>query len=381
MLWFAGLAIRVPILVVPPILPFIRADLNMSGTEIGVLSGIPMILLALAAVPGSAMVSKLGALRAVLVGILIAAIGGALRGLAFTTAVLFVTTAIASAGIAITQPAMPAIVKEWLPSRIGFGTAVYSNGLVAGCIFPVAITLSLIMPSIGNNWRLDLVLWSLPVFATFLYLLIGAPKTVAGPESTLQLTGFFSKFDFSLIWKIGLIFGANNCVFFGTNAFLPPYLVQTGHADLVTAALTAYNITQLPGSFLVVALAHWMERRHWPYVCAGFGLVLGIAWLASSSGTWTIAAAMTLGLFSGVTLATGLMLPPLLSRPGDVARTAAGMFTLSYTLAMLGSVMGGAAWDLFGHPRFAFWVLAVCALPLIVITPAISFRQASFSIN
>jgi len=172
-----------------------------------------------------------------------------------------------------------------------------------------------------------------------------------------------------------LIFGANNCVYFGTNTFLPPYLIEVGQLNLVTETLTAYNTAQLPGSLLVLALANRMERRRWPYICAGACLVLNLAWLATSTGVWTIAAATTLGIFSGITLAIGLMLPPLLSKPSEVARVAAAMFTLSYTLAMIGSVAGGAMWDLLGHPRFAFLVLGICALPLIVITPTLNFTQ------
>jgi len=375
MLWLAGVAIRIPILAIPPVIPFIRTDLNMSGTEIGALSGIPMILLAFGALPGSALIGWLGALRAMLVGLLITAIGGALRGLASTTTILFAATAMMGMGIAITQPALPVMVWQWLPLRIGFGTAAYSNGLIAGCIFPVAMTLTLIMPTVNDSWRLDLIIWSLPVFATFVFLAVGAPRGNGPPHSAETPAGFFSGLDFSLIWRIGLIFGANNCVYFGINTFLPPYLIEVGQFNLVTEALTAYNTAQLPGSLLVLALANRMERRRWPYICAGVCLVLNLAWLATSTGVWTIAAATTLGIFSGITLAIGLMLPPLLSKPSEVARVAAAMFTLSYTLALIGSVAGGAMWDLLGHPRFAFLVLGICALPLIVITPTLNFTQ------
>ena len=375
MLWLAGVAIRIPILAIPPVIPFIRTDLNMSGTEIGALSGIPMILLAFGALPGSALIGWLGALRAMLVGLLITAIGGALRGLASTTTIFFAATAMMGMGIAITQPALPVMVWQWLPLRIGFGTAAYSNGLIAGCIFPVAMTLTLIMPTVNDSWRLDLIIWSLPVFATFVFLAVGAPRGNGPPHSAETPAGFFSGLDFSLIWRIGLIFGANNCVYFGINTFLPPYLIEVGQFNLVTEALTAYNTAQLPGSLLVLALANRMERRRWPYICAGACLVLNLAWLATSTGVWTIAAATTLGIFSGITLAIGLMLPPLLSKPSEVARVAAAMFTLSYTLAMIGSVAGGAMWDLLGHPRFAFLVLGICALPLIVITPTLNFTQ------
>lgn len=377
MLWLAGLAIRMPILAIPPVIPFIRPDLQMSGTEIGALSGIPMVLLALAALPGSALIGWLGALPALLIGLLITAAGSVLRGFATTTVILFATTAVMGIGVAVSQPALPVLVRQWLPSRIALGTALYSNGLIAGCIFPVAMTLPLIMPTFGNDWRLDLMFWSAPIVATFLYVAFAAPRDSSRFDFPQRRVSWFSDVDYGLIWRIGLIFGANNCVYFGTNAFLPPYLNAIGQPSLVTGALTAYNVTQLAGSIAVLMLADRVERRRWPYVGGGICLALNLLWLSSSAGIWTIVAALTLGFFSGTTLATGLMLPPLLSKPNDVARVAASMFTLSYMLAMLGSVAGGAIWDLFGHPRFALLVLAVCALPPAVITPTLKFVQRS----
>lgn len=375
MLWLAGVATRVPILAIPPVIPFIRTELHMSGTEIGALSGIPLILLAFGALPGSALVDWLGARRALLIGLLIAGIGSILRGFASTTIYLFAATTVMGIGIAIPQPALPVMVRQWLPSRIALGTAAYSNGIIAGCIFPVAMTLTLIMPALNNSWQLDLIFWSMPVFMTLIFIAVAAPRSHDPPRPAELRTRFLWGIDYSLIWRIGLIFGANNCIYFGTNTFLPPYLIEIGQAHLVTEALTAYNITELPGSFAVLALASRVERRHWPYVGAGLCLVLNLVWLSTSGGIWTITAAGTLGFFSGVTLATGLMLPPLLSKPSEVARVAAAMFTLSYTFAMVSSIVGGAVWDLLGHPRFAFLMLAVCALPLIVITPTLNFKQ------
>jgi CP family cyanate transporter-like MFS transporter len=45
-----------------------------------------------------------------------------------------------SLGVAIMQPALPLLVRTWVPGHIAFGTAVYSNGLLIGEILPVAIT-------------------------------------------------------------------------------------------------------------------------------------------------------------------------------------------------------------------------------------------------
>ena len=54
LLWLAGAAIRIPLLAVPPVIPLIHDDLHMTETQVGLLIGLPLIMFALAAVPGLA---------------------------------------------------------------------------------------------------------------------------------------------------------------------------------------------------------------------------------------------------------------------------------------------------------------------------------------
>src|SRR6202030_4342025 len=63
LLWLAGAALRLTVLAVPPVLPAIHADLNLSETEVGILTGLPSLLFALAAVPGSLLIARLGPAR------------------------------------------------------------------------------------------------------------------------------------------------------------------------------------------------------------------------------------------------------------------------------------------------------------------------------
>jgi MFS transporter, CP family, cyanate transporter len=67
-------------------------------------------------------------------------------------------------------------------------------------------------------------------------------------------------------------------------------------------------------------------------------------------------------------LILGLTLPALLCRPEDVARTSAGVFTLSYGGAVIVAIISGAVWDLSGIPALAFVPLAACAAGMTVIT-------------
>ena len=65
LLWLAGTALRLTILAVPPVIPLIHDELNLSATEIGFLTGLPSMLFALAAVPGSLLIARLGVKAAI----------------------------------------------------------------------------------------------------------------------------------------------------------------------------------------------------------------------------------------------------------------------------------------------------------------------------
>jgi cyanate permease len=82
LLWLAGNGLRITILAVPPVIPLIRTDLGMSETQVGILTGLPPVLFACAAVLGSLLIARFGALMTLIVGLLATAAGSALRGAA-----------------------------------------------------------------------------------------------------------------------------------------------------------------------------------------------------------------------------------------------------------------------------------------------------------
>src|SRR5579864_492174 len=146
LLWICGASLRLTVLAVPPVISLMQRDLNLSGTEIGLLSGIPVVVFAIVAAPGSIVIARMGVRGALVSGLLIAAGGGLLRAISSNAWQLYLTTMLMSVGIAVMQPAMAAAVREWMPKRSAFGTAVYTNGLILGEIIPVATMLPLVLP-------------------------------------------------------------------------------------------------------------------------------------------------------------------------------------------------------------------------------------------
>lgn len=254
LLWLVGIALRLTILAVPPVIPIIHDELNLNATQIGALTGLPSMLFAIAAVPGSLLIARLGTRTALVVGLGLTAIGGALRGALPNINWLYATTIAMGAGVAIMQVSMPPAVRAWLPHRIGFATAVYTNGLLIGEILPVALMLTVVLPLAGGQWQWGFVVWSVPVAVIAVLVMAFAPKQPRANGATTRRR-WWPNWRNSLIWRLGIMLGTVNATYFATNAFLPDYLRSNGQGEWISAALSGLNIGQLPASFLLLAFA------------------------------------------------------------------------------------------------------------------------------
>jgi MFS transporter, CP family, cyanate transporter len=363
LLWLSGAALRITILAVPPLILPIRDELGLSATGIGILTGLPVAMFALAALPGSLLIARLGSRLALLCGLLLVTIGGAARGSAWDAISLYAATIVMGAGVAVMQPAMPVLVREWLPGRIGFATAIYTNGLILGEIGAIWL-MPAVLSAAGGSWRVGLSIWSLPVLLTAFLVIVLVPPQPRGGARNGSLQSWWPDWRNPLIVRLALLFGSVNASYFACNAFLPPFLKSLGREDLVQPALLALNFGQLPASLAILAAAKRLERRAWPYLCFAAALALCAAGIVFIAGASTVLWAGLLGFFIASGLILGLTLPPLLAAPEDVGRVSAAMFTLSYAMAMTLSLLCGALSDLTGDPAWAFAPVALCALTL-----------------
>jgi CP family cyanate transporter-like MFS transporter len=375
LLWLAGNGLRITILAVPPVIPLIRTDLGMSETQVGILTGLPPVLFACTAVLGSLLIARFGALMTLIGGLFATAAGSALRGAAPDIWSLYAATIVTGFGVAVMHPSLPPLVRGWLPDRIGFGTALFTNGLLIGEILPVALTIPLVLPWLSNSWRESFIVWAVPVALIAITLLILAPRPPAPAQRTLAR--WWPDWSDPLIWRLGIALGAANAMYFTANAFLPDYLHHLGRPDLVSAALTALNVGQIPASFLLLVVAGRLERAIWPHVVCGAGALVAVVGIVFLPGPGVVACAAFLGFFNAAILILMLALPPLLAPPEDVHRVSAAMFTISYSCAVIAPVFSGLAWDLTGAAWSAFVPLGVCAVVMMAIAPTIRFVRTN----
>jgi CP family cyanate transporter-like MFS transporter len=372
LLWLAGIATRVTILAIPPVIPLIRDDLQMTEAQVGFLVALPVLMFAIAAVPGSLLVARLGTGVTLLAGVLLTAIAGAARGSAGDIWQLAAITMLMGAGIAVIHPTLPAIVREWMPGRLGLGTAAYANGMLTAVMLAPALTIPMVLPLVGGSWRLDLALWSVPVLATAILIVLLRPRRSACDSKARPITRWLPDWTNPLTWLLGFTFGSNNAAYYGANAFLPDFLAGQGRSDLIGPALAALNAAQFAASLVLLAVADRLLRRALPYLVFGPLTLAAFAGIVLTSGYWIVVSAAVMGFASAITFAVIIALPSVLSRPGDAHRTAAGMFTISYSCAVAIPTLSGALWDLTALPWMAFVPLGLCAITLTLLGTMLS---------
>jgi MFS transporter, CP family, cyanate transporter len=377
LLWMCGVCLRLTVLAVPPVIAIIQRDLNLSGTEIGLLSGIPIVVFAVFAAPGSIAVVRMGLRNVLTSGLAIAAAGTLFRTGISNAWQLYLTTALMSAGVAIMQPGMAAAVREWTPKRSAFGTAVYTNGLIIGEIIPVATMLSLVLPYYGGNWRPALGVWAAFLIATAVAVAIFAPKSAESVAAT-NAARWLPNWKSRLGWRIGLTLGSVTSTYFCLNGFLPAYLNTNGHQELIGEALTALNAGQLPASFLLLLTADRLQGKRWPYLALGALFCVCVVGIMSSASTWTVLWAGLAGFSCGAALPLALALAPLLcDNANDVAPTSAAAFAIAYGFGMVVSLISGAAWDMAGNAGAALIPIFLGCIPILIAAPKFTRREPS----
>jgi MFS transporter, CP family, cyanate transporter len=374
LLWLAGTNLRVTLLAVPPVLPLIHSELHLDEKGVAALSGLPVLLFGIAAVPGSLLIARVGARRALLIALWLIGISSALRGLGPSVPMLFAMTLCMGAGIAICQPTMPALVRQWFPRSVTRATGFWSNGLLVGELLSASLTLPLVLPLVGT-WEASFVVWAVPVLLTVvLAALATRDELVPGGYASV---GGMPDFRNRRLWQLGLLQASASLVYFGGNTFIPDYLHTTNQPDLVGPALATLNTAQVPASVVIGFVPLRVLAR--PIVSVLVAATIGVSLITvlTVPGVPTVVAAGVLGFCAAYILVLSFTLPPLLAEPAAVARMSAGAFAISYSTAFLVTLAAGALWDATRVEGFAFLPVLVA----MVIVLALGTRLVGLAIR
>lgn len=377
---FVGVNLRSVILAVPPVLPLIQRDLRLSYTETGLLTSLPLLLMCAFALPAGLLAGRFGGRRIVAIGLALLAGGAVLRSLWPTALPLYLFTVAVGAGITLAQTSVPVLARQWFPTRIGLVAALFSDGLILGETLAAAFTLPLMGYFFGvDGWPGALLLWAIPTALALALWLIFAPPAAATQPARSTATSPATRQEAPIRRRVsalhlGILLGAGSLVYFGMNAWIPPYNQAIGAEDATPLALGVLNAIQLPVGLMVTVFAQRLVGRRWPFVVAGALCLVAILGLVIAPIEWQPIWAACLGGGSSFVFALGIGLPALLFDRSSVARLTGVTLMLSYGVAFLGPLLGGAFWDMARQPQWAFVPVGLAGLLLIVLGSALPSR-------
>ncbi|GAC1427790.1 MAG: hypothetical protein NVSMB5_22610 [Candidatus Velthaea sp.] len=359
LLWFAGVDLRLTLLAVPPLIPLIHRGLGLDETGVAALTNIPVLLLSAAAIPGSLAIARFGAKGSLIVGLWLIAIASMLRGVGSSIPVLFAMTFLMGTGIAMAQPALPTLVRQWESTRISFATSVWANGLLVGEALSASLTIPVVLPLFGGAWQPSIGVWGIPVALTAIaFMVVPSPKP---PASSGVPALWLPNFRDSRVWKIGIFQSAASLTYFGANTFIPDYLHSIGRPELVAPCLSSLNIGQLPASLIIGLIPLRVVGRRESSIVVALAIAAALAGFVIAPGIASIVASAMFGFCAAYILVLSFALPALLAHGPDVARLSAGTFTIGYAISFIVTELAGAAWDATHQPALAFLPLAIAA--------------------
>ncbi len=365
--WWVGFNLRAVLLAVPPVLSAVRRDLHLSYTGAGLLTALPVLAFALAAVPGARLVARLGAHRVVTLGLVALTLGTALRawpGPAGLAAVFGGTVALA-VGIAIAQPGVPVVLQRWFPGGVQRASITVTLGLTMGELVGATVTRPLLVPLTGGGWRGTFLVWALPPALALAgwVLLVPARNTaqVVRQQSLRPLLRL------PVVWSVAVLFAAQGLVYFTANTWIPETAPGGPGGSAAALGLLGINGIQIP-CLLALAMIRrpFVTRRSFYLLGGGLALAGTAGWLLASATPALLWSAL-IGAGVSMNFAALLAYPPAVAPPAVIAPFSAVMLAVGYGAAFLGPVAGGACLDLT-HLRWTpFLPVLVAALAMLAL--------------
>ena len=369
-IFLIALNLRPAVTSIGPLLETIKHDLNLSNSEVSLLTAIPVICMGLFAPLAVHWLNKFGQRRGI--SLLIGLIGTLtlLRAWLHDYVSLLVTAFIIGVAIAIIGPILSSLIKEKFPTRMASAIGIYSLGMGAGATLSAGLT-GVLYVWIGERWEFALAFWSsLALLAYLVWFVAMKPQQEREISTEQQPTTIRSPWTNKRAWLILLFFGFQASLFFSLTTWLASAASELGfsviEAGSVISVLTVSQI--IANIFIPLLLEKFPNRSFWIYFSLFIGTI-GIVLLLTGNVSLIWPASVLLGFTLGGLFPLALLLP--LDETTD-AREANAWTAMVQTG---GFIMGGLVplaigilYDFSGTHQMTYYVLLVLIVGMFVVT-------------
>lgn len=359
-----AMTLRAPITGIAPVLEQVIEHFNLTASQAGLLTTLPLIAFAVASPLAAMLAKRLGLEISLLIALIFIGLGCFSRIFNFQS-VLFIGTGIIGVGIAIGNVLLPSLIKRDFPQKVAIMTSIYvlSMGIVGGGFSALVIPLAEFNQF---GWQISLALFSLVVVLAVLFWLPQLNQKTPPTQNLVQTKANSKIWHYPLAWQVTLYLGCNSLFTYIIVGWLPSILIENGHSAEQAGVLHGVFLiaTAVPGLILVPLLAKLKDQR---------APAVGLALLAAVSSLSlfyfpSLAFLFTLivGFCSGACFILGLSFISYRTQNSQQAAALSGMGQcFGYSLAAFGPMLAGFLHSQIGDWSGAVWLCAtgnlICA--------------------
>ena len=356
------------IILLAPLMPFVRDEYQVTYTEIGLAFAAFNIVTAVFQTPAGFLVDRLGARALLILGLAIGATSFVTAGLVDSFWVMIAMFAIAGMGNTVYHPADYTLLSQHVPAdRIGQAFSLHTfAGMLGSAVAPASL---LVMQS-SWGWRGAFIGAGVLGFAVALLLLLVRDGTTTTANAGTRPASGSSDAGWRLLLSAPILL---NLAFFILLAMMSSGLYNYSVVALgalygtpvttANAALTG-NLLLSAAGVLVGGLLVTRTKRHSLVATLGLtamALSVVLVALVDLNSLALIAAMSLAGLFSGVIMPSRDMIVREVTPPGSFGKVF-GFVTTGFNIGgIVSPLIFGAVMD-HGSPRMVFLLVAAFTL-------------------
>jgi len=370
------------IILLAPLMPFVRDEYQISYTQIGLAFAAFNIVTAVFQTPAGFLVDRLGARALLILGLVIGATSFVTAGLVDSFWVMIAMFGIAGMGNTVYHPANYALLSQHVPSdRIGQAFSLHTfAGMLGSAVAPASLLI--MMQSSSWGWRGAFIGAGVLGFAVALLLLLVRDGATITANAGTRPASDSSEAGWRLLLSAPILL---NLAFFILLAMMSGGLYNYSVVALgalygtpvttANAALTG-NLLLSAAGVLIGGLLVTRTKRHSLVATLGLtAMALSVVLVALVDlGSLPLIVAMSLaGLFSGLIMPSRDMIVREVTPPGSFGKVF-GFVTTGFNIGgIVSPLIFGAVMD-HGSPRMVF-LLVVAFTLLGIVTVATRPRR------
>jgi CP family cyanate transporter-like MFS transporter len=342
---FVASTLRAPLTALGPVLTEISKSLNLSNSEAGFLTTIPLMAFAFLSILVGQLSKKLSLEKFLLFSIALLIAGLYIRIMG-TVVTLFLGSAILGIAICIGNVLVPGYIKKTFPNKSGMVIGFYSVSMNLTAALASGFSIAIGKLS-GLGWKGSLGIWIWIAVFSFLIWLPIVLKRTKNIEETGIVKSNLNIFKSPLAWQISIFMGLQSLMYYSLVTWLPMLLQGFGMVKEESGwVLSFMQMAMLPLTFLGPIIASKLTNQKSLIFVVAAGMFISVLLILFFQLQYIYTAVILFGISSGLSFSLSMMFFVLRTADSHTATRISGMAqSVGYLLAAFGPPIFGSLYE------------------------------------